>query len=206
MDSVTLNLWDISSKIHTVAIVATLNTWKVVYAEFVHTLFICLFRNITRLVPVAQCRHVDALYFTNNIAHFLDYSVSSIKCRTHLTIFRGNHVGIIDAKMYRMYNIVIVSIVWYSCQVHEHLPIGSEFISVDRHTDIMPLYTGLTYLLTYLRHDAGHSLKSWPLLSLSKIPSFLMEPEGSLPCSHKPATRSYPEPAESRSPHRSLSP
>jgi hypothetical protein len=31
-----------------------------------------------------------------------------------------------------------------------------------------------------------------------------MEPEGSLPCSQKPATGPYPEPAESSSPHRSL--
>jgi hypothetical protein len=31
-----------------------------------------------------------------------------------------------------------------------------------------------------------------------------MEPQSSLPCSHKSATGSYPEPAESSSPHRSL--
>jgi hypothetical protein len=33
-----------------------------------------------------------------------------------------------------------------------------------------------------------------------------MEPEGSSPCSQKAATESYPEPAESSSPHWSLSP
>jgi hypothetical protein len=38
-----------------------------------------------------------------------------------------------------------------------------------------------------------------------KYPAFFMEPEGSLSCSQKPATRPYPEPAESSSPHRSLS-
>jgi len=32
-----------------------------------------------------------------------------------------------------------------------------------------------------------------------------MEPEGSLPCSQKSATVSYPEPAESNSHHKSLS-
>jgi hypothetical protein len=38
------------------------------------------------------------------------------------------------------------------------------------------------------------------------ISHFLMEPEGSSSCSQKPATGPYPEPAESSSPHRSLSP
>jgi hypothetical protein len=33
-----------------------------------------------------------------------------------------------------------------------------------------------------------------------------MEPEGWLPCSEKPATGPYPEPAESISTHRFLSP
>jgi hypothetical protein len=41
---------------------------------------------------------------------------------------------------------------------------------------------------------------------VKKYPAFFMEPEGSLQCSQKPATGLYPEPAESSSPHRSLSP
>jgi hypothetical protein len=39
-----------------------------------------------------------------------------------------------------------------------------------------------------------------------KIFRFLTEPEGSSPCSQKPANGPYLEPAESSSPHRSLSP
>jgi hypothetical protein len=39
-----------------------------------------------------------------------------------------------------------------------------------------------------------------------KISRFLTEPEASSPFSQKPATGPYPEPAESSSPHRSLSP
>jgi hypothetical protein len=64
----------------------------------------------------------------------------------------------------------------------------------------------LTYLLTYLLHGAGYYLKSWLSLSASKNTLLFMEPEGSVPCSQKPATGPYPEPAESSSPHRSLSP
>jgi hypothetical protein len=65
----------------------------------------------------------------------------------------------------------------------------------------------LTYLLTYL-------LTPWCRLLFQKLIvtkpvkkyPFFMEPEGSLPCSQKSATGPYPEPAESSSPHRSLSP
>jgi hypothetical protein len=39
-----------------------------------------------------------------------------------------------------------------------------------------------------------------------QYPAFFMEAEGSLPFSQKPATRHYPEPAESSSPHQSLPP
>jgi hypothetical protein len=61
---------------------------------------------------------------------------------------------------------------------------------------------------TYLLHGAQYYLKSWLSFSLSKniLLALFMEPEGSSPCSQKPATGSYPEPAESSSPHRSLSP
>jgi hypothetical protein len=41
---------------------------------------------------------------------------------------------------------------------------------------------------------------------LKKYPTFFMEHEGSSPCSQKPTIGPSPEPAESSSPHRSLSP
>jgi hypothetical protein len=59
------------------------------------------------------------------------------------------------------------------------------------------------YLLT-------HSLTPWCRIlfgkRMKKYSAFFMEPEGSLPCSQKPATGPYPEPTESSSYHRSLSP
>jgi hypothetical protein len=70
--------------------------------------------------------------------------------------------------------------------------------------------TILTYLLTYLlTHSLTHSLHGAGYYcchsACQKISCFLMEPEGSLPCSHKHSTGSYPEPAESNLLHRSLS-
>jgi hypothetical protein len=41
---------------------------------------------------------------------------------------------------------------------------------------------------------------------VKKYPAFFMEPEGSLPCSQKPATGPYPKPAESSLLHQFLVP
>jgi hypothetical protein len=63
----------------------------------------------------------------------------------------------------------------------------------------------LTYILTYsMMQDI--IWKADCHSASQKISCFLMEAEGLLPCSQKPATGTYPEPAESSSPHRSLSP
>jgi len=58
----------------------------------------------------------------------------------------------------------------------------------------------LTYLLTPWRRILFEKLIVTE--DIKKYPAFFMEPEGSLPCSQKPATGLYPEPAESSSPHR----
>jgi hypothetical protein len=66
----------------------------------------------------------------------------------------------------------------------------------------------LTYLLAYLITPWCRILCEKLIVTqlVKKYPAFFMEPEGSPPCSQKPATGPYPEPAESSSPHRSLSP
>jgi hypothetical protein len=62
----------------------------------------------------------------------------------------------------------------------------------------------VTYLLTYLLHEAESLLRSWPVFATSQeILRIFMEPEGSLPYSQVPATRPYPEPTPS-SPHDPL--
>jgi hypothetical protein len=69
------------------------------------------------------------------------------------------------------------------------------------------------FLTTYSRYN--YLLTPWCRILFEKLivtqlikknPAFLMEPEASSPCPQKPATGPYPEPAESSSPHRSLSP
>jgi hypothetical protein len=62
----------------------------------------------------------------------------------------------------------------------------------------------LTYLLTPWCRTLYEKLNVTQ--PVKKYPAFFMEPEVSLPCSQKPAIGPYPEPAESSSPHRSLSP
>jgi hypothetical protein len=79
--------------------------------------------------------------------------------------------------------------------IHDRLPISFDHI--------WPIKLKLTsYLLTYL-------LTPWYRIFFEKLivtqlvkqPAFFMEPEASLPSSQKSATRPYPEPTESNSPH-----
>jgi hypothetical protein len=65
----------------------------------------------------------------------------------------------------------------------------------------------LTYLLTYLLHGAEYFFEKLIVTQLVKqYPPFFVQPEDSLQCSQKPATEPYTKPAESSSPHQSLSP
>jgi hypothetical protein len=63
-----------------------------------------------------------------------------------------------------------------------------------------------SYLLTYLLTCRIFFEKSIDTQFVKQYSAFFMEPEGSSPCPQKPATGPYPEPAESGSSHRSLSP
>jgi hypothetical protein len=103
---------------------------------------------------------------------------------------------------------------------------GETFIQLERLGTLLH-YWGFT-ILSYLEHSIQyykkgslfhylhtHSLTDSMMHNIiwkadchsayQKYP-FFIDPEGSLPCSQKPATGPYPEPAESSSPHRSLSP
>jgi len=91
------------------------------------------------------------------------------------------------------------------CPLHSQVAVHESTIAL-----VLPV---LTYLLTYLlTYSLTHCMMQdiiWKADSHSacqNYPAFFMEPEGSLPCSQKPAMGPYPEPAEYSSPHRSLSP
>jgi len=90
---------------------------------------------------------------------------------------------------------------YYHCQ--NNGPLNVRQMGVEN-VSLLPTYLQ-TYSLTHSLHGTGCYLKSWLSLRLSKN-ILLLESEGSLPCSQKSATGPYPEPAESSSPHRSLSP
>jgi hypothetical protein len=70
--------------------------------------------------------------------------------------------------------------------------------------NILLTYYLSTYSLTPCCRILQEKLTATQLVK--KYPAFFMEPEGSSPYSQKPTTGPYPEPAESSSPHRSLSP
>jgi hypothetical protein len=90
--------------------------------------------------------------------------------------------------------------------------------TADRDKDELPFlslcYNKIfTYLLTYsLTHWLTHSKVQdiiWKAdchSACQKYPVFFTKPEGSLPCSQKPATGPYPEPTESSASHGSPSP
>jgi hypothetical protein len=80
------------------------------------------------------------------------------------------------------------------------LIIFEDYIMQMQHAE-QSLSHSLTHSLTHSLHGAGYYFKSWLSLSLSKKSCFIMEPEGSLPNSHKLATEPYPVPAESSLPH-----
>jgi hypothetical protein len=95
---------------------------------------------------------------------------------------------------------------------------GQECVELYLHSPNTPSWRGsqlkhrdnftFTYLLTYLLTPWCSTLFEKLIVTkpLKKYPAFFMEPEGSLPFSQKPATGPNPEPAESSSPYRSLSP
>jgi hypothetical protein len=77
-----------------------------------------------------------------------------------------------------------------------------------------PVHSPTTYIFTYLfTHSLTHSLihsmvqdiiwKADCHSTCQEYSAFFMESEGALKCSQKPATSSYPQPAESSSPDRS---
>jgi hypothetical protein len=71
----------------------------------------------------------------------------------------------------------------------------------------LPYYL-LTYLITYLLTPWCRILFEKLIITrlIKKYLAFFTEPEGSSPCSQKPATGPYPELTESSSPRQSLSP
>jgi len=74
---------------------------------------------------------------------------------------------------------------------------------VGRIPIIKSILNFFTYFLTYYNVQVIIE-KLIVTQFLKKYPAFFMEPEGLLPCTQKPAIRSYSEPVESSSSNRSI--
>jgi hypothetical protein len=118
------------------------------------------------------------------------------------------------AEKYLRCLITLSNVLWHSCLWLHSARRSTVWLSFCLHqkwhvkylTNQNCLFTWIHDSSTYLLHVAGYYLKSCHTACQKKISCFLMEPEGSLPFSHKPATGPCPEPAESSSSHQSLSP
>jgi hypothetical protein len=97
----------------------------------------------------------------------------------------------------------------YNGMVHEqlvHLKKACDSVKREVLNNIL-LELGITKKLVRPSHSLTHFMLQDIILKADcysahqKISRFLTEPEGSSPCSQKPANGPYPEPAESSSPH-----
>jgi len=98
----------------------------------------------------------------------------------------------------------------FSNACYIYLPSNPQFDNPNNISWIVQVITYLlTYLLTHSLHGAGYSLFFEKLIVTQLVKQYsdiFMEPKSSLPSLQKPATGPYSEPAESSSPHRSISP
>jgi hypothetical protein len=163
---------------------------------------LCHLTNLNHLIGirVTSCRH--RVTFVQSMGTGTQNG-RSVNMTTHLHLvsrlrMRGAIPPLLNTYSWRVFNSAMdishldkqrgQRTTWRTRAIHNYAAFGSLAITYDSLTPWCRIFEKLIVI---------HIIK--------KYPSF-MGTEGSLPCSQKPATGSYPEPAESSSPHRSLSP